>query len=119
MEAPDQVRGFVYALLTVVASVRIMAFYTYIMSCASNTAIYIGVTGNLLERVAQHKTGMGSRHTGKYRIRKLVYFEVHESLGEAILRERKLKRWRRDWKNNLIAKHNPKWSDLTMEVSFL
>lgn len=96
-----------------------MAFYTYIMSCASNTAIYIGVTGNLLKRVAEHKSGFGSEHTSKYRIRKLVYFEVHETLPEAIARERQLKRWRRVWKDELIAKTNPRWSDLTMEVSFL
>ncbi len=96
-----------------------MAFYTYIMSCASNTAIYIGVTGDLLKRVAEHKSGFGSEHTSKYRIRKLVYFEVHETLPEAIARERQLKRWRRVWKDELIAKTNPRWSDLTMEVSFL
>ena len=96
-----------------------MAFYTYIMSCASNTAIYIGVTGDILERVSQHKTGMGGLHTGKYRIRKLVYFEVHETLGEAIARERKLKRWRRGRKDDLINQYNPNWSDLAMETSFL
>ena len=96
-----------------------MAFYTYIMSCASNTAIYIGVTGDLLKRVAEHKSGFGSDHTSKYRIRKLVYFEVHETLPEAIARERLLKRWRRAWKDDLIRETNPHWSDLTMEVSFL
>ena len=96
-----------------------MAFYTYIMACASNTAIYIGVTGNIAQRVAQHKTGAGSVHTAKYRIRKLVYVEVHEDLGHAIARERKLKRWPRDWKNQLIAEANPMWLDLTMDTSFL
>ncbi len=96
-----------------------MAFYTYILSCASNTAIYIGVTGDLAARVAQHKTGRGSGHTAKYRIRKLVYFEAHETLPEAIARERKLKRWPRVWKNELIAGANPGWADLSMETSFL
>jgi putative endonuclease len=96
-----------------------MAFYTYIMSCASNTAIYIGATGDLSKRIAEHKSGFGSDHTAKYRIRKLVYFEVHETLPEAIARERKLTRWRRGWKNELIENFNPYWSDLTMEVSFL
>jgi putative endonuclease len=96
-----------------------MAFYTYIMACQSNTAIYIGVTGDLRARVYQHMLGHGSVHTSKYRIRKLVYFEAHESLPEAIARERKLKRWRRDWKNTLINENNPNWSDLAMEVSFL
>ena len=96
-----------------------MAFYTYVLTCKSNTALYIGVTGNLLHRVNQHKLGQGSAHTSKYLIRKLVHFEVFETLPEAIARERKLKRWRRAWKNDLISKTNPNWSDLTMEVSFL
>ena len=96
-----------------------MAFYTYILSCASNTAIYIGVTGDLLQRVAQHQTGRGSDHTSKYRIRKLVHFETFETLPEAIARERQLKRWRRAWKDELIGKSNPNWSDMTMEASFL
>lgn len=96
-----------------------MAFYTYIMACASNTAIYIGVTGNITQRVAQHKTGAGGVHTAKYRIRKLVYVEVHAELAQAIAREAKLKRWPREWKNQLIAEANPMWLDLTMDLSFL
>lgn len=96
-----------------------MAFHTYIAACRSNTAIYIGVTGNLQKRMAEHRSGLGSTHTGKYRIHKLVYFETHESLPEAIARERKLKRWRRAWKDALIKHHNPTWSDLVMEASFL
>ena len=96
-----------------------MAFYTYISACKSRTAIYIGVTGDLKKRMAEHKSGFGSDHTSRYRIRDLVYFETHETLDEAIARERKLKRWRRDWKNQLIEQTNPKWRDLCMEVSFL
>lgn len=96
-----------------------MAFYTYIMACNSNTAIYIGVTSNLPQRAEQHRLGKDSTHTAKYRIRKLIYFEAHETLHEAITRERKLKRWKRDWKNQLIAKANPMWADLSMEASYL
>ena len=96
-----------------------MAFYTYIMACNSNTAIYIGVASNLQLRVAQHRLGKGGTHTAKYNIRKLVYFEVYETLPEALAREKKLKRWRRGWKNDLIAKQNPMWADLAMEASFL
>ena len=95
-----------------------MAFHTYILACNSNTAIYTGVTGNLQHRVWQHASGAGGAHTAKYRIRKLVYFETYETLPEAIARERKLKRWRRAWKNALIEQDNPHWSDLTMELSF-
>ncbi len=95
-----------------------MAFHTYILTCQSNTAIYIGVTGDLRQRVWQHSLGKGGDHTAKYRIRKLVYFETHETLPAATARERKLKRWRRAWKNALIEQNNPNWSDLTMELSF-
>ena len=94
-----------------------MAFYTYIAACNSNTAIYVGVTGNLLRRMSQHHAGAGSVHTSKYRIRKLVWFETHDELAQAVARERRLKRWRRTWKDALIAEHNPSWSDLSMEVS--
>ena len=96
-----------------------MAFFTYIAACNSNTAIYIGVTGELKQRMAEHRSGQGAVHTAKYQIRKLVYFEIHETLHEAIARERKLKRWRREWKNSLIKENNPNWSDLIMEASFL
>lgn len=96
-----------------------MAFYTYIATCQSNTAIYIGVTGDLRKRMAEHRSGLGSVHTAKYRIRKLVYYEAHETLPEAIARERKLKRWRRAWKDALIKEINPNWSDLIMDTSFL
>ena len=58
-------------------------------------------------------------HTAKYRIRKLVYVEVHAELAQAIAREAKLKRWPREWKNQLIAEANPMWLDLTMDLSFL
>ncbi|MEM9351230.1 MAG: GIY-YIG nuclease family protein [Pseudomonadota bacterium] len=96
-----------------------MAFYTYIVACKARTAIYIGVTGDLHKRMVEQKSGFGSEHTRRYRIRDLVYFEVHEELAQAIARERKLKRWRRAWKDDRIKEYNPRWHDLTMEVSFL
>jgi putative endonuclease len=96
-----------------------MAFHVYILACNSNTAIYIGVASNLAQRCAQHRTGAGSIHTTKYRIKKLVYFETYETLSEACHRERQLKRWRRAWKNELIQQNNPHGSDLATEVSFL
>lgn len=95
-----------------------MAFHVYIMSCASNTARYIGVTCDLRRRVEQHRSGAGGVHTARYRIRKLVYFETHTVLDQAIARERALKRWHRAWKNELIGSVNPGWTDLAMEASF-
>ena len=97
LQVPDRVRDCVHPWLTMPRSSSRMAFHTYVLSCNSNTAIYIGVTGNLQQRAGQHRSGKGGVHTAKYRIRKLVYFETHDTLGEAIARERKLKRWPRAW----------------------
>ncbi|MDU8945111.1 GIY-YIG nuclease family protein [Ovoidimarina sediminis] len=96
-----------------------MAYHVYILSCASNTAIYIGSTQDLPQRLEQHRSGAGGTHTAKYRIRKLVHLETYGTRAEALERERKLKRWRRAWKNDLIAAANPGWRDLSMERSFL
>jgi len=94
-----------------------MAFYTYIAACKSNSAIYIGATEDVRRTMRLHATGKGCAHTAKYRIRKLVYFEQYHVFQDALTRAQKLKRWRRDWKNQLIVEQNPNWSDLLMEVS--
>jgi len=93
-----------------------MAYFTYILASKSGKAIYIGVTNDLRKRVGQHRGGAGSVHTARYNIHRLVYYEIHKKLEQALLQERKLKRWRRSWKNDLIQKHNPYWADLMMEV---
>lgn len=88
-------------------------YYIYIMTNKHNTVLYIGVTNNLGERVSAHMSGVGSNFTGKYRINKLVYYEAFAQIDEAIDREKRLKRWKRSWKNELIEKSNPKWEELT------
>jgi len=95
-----------------------MPYFTYILASKSGRAIYVGVTNDLRKRVGQHRRGAGSVHTAKYNIHRLVYFETDEELDLARAREYKLKRWRRSWKNALIEKNNPNWSDLVMEVPF-
>jgi putative endonuclease len=84
----------------------------YIMASAYNGTLYVGVTSNLPGRVQQHRDGHFDGHTGKYGIRRLVYFEVADTMEAAILREKQLKRWRRDWKRNVIERENPLWNDL-------
>ena len=75
--------------------------------------MYIGVTNNLAKRVDQHKIKINSdSFTGKYRLYKLVWFEEFKTSKEAIAIEKKIKKWRRDKKNWLIEKENPKWKDL-------
>ena len=87
--------------------------YVYIMSNIKRTVFYTGVTSDLKERVEQHKAGVGSVFTSKYKLYYLVYFERIFDIEEAIKREKQLKRWHRDWKINLIKSLNPEMLDLT------
>ena len=73
---------------------------------------YTGVTNNLERRVAKHRLGTGSNFTKKYNLHRLVWFEVHNDTSEAILREKRIKRWRRQWKIELIEAMNAEWKDL-------
>ncbi len=85
---------------------------TYIMASKFNGVIYIGVTSNLLQRVWQHKSGLIDGFTTKYFVHRLVYFEYHESMPDAIHREKQLKRKSRIHKRMLIESMNPNWVDL-------
>lgn len=82
-------------------------------------AIYIGVTGDLISGTEGHEVGRGSKFTAQYNVNRLVWFEEHDSMAEAIDREKSLKRYRREWKINLIEEHNPDWHnhDPVMGVS--
>jgi putative endonuclease len=77
-----------------------------------NGTLYIGVTSNLVQRIWQHKHGLAQGFTEKYAVHILVYYEQHESMSEAILREKQLKKWNRAWKIRLIEENNPDWIDL-------
>ena len=85
---------------------------TYIMASEKRGTLYIGVTSNLIQRVWQHKEGIAEGFSQRYGTKSLVYFEQHESMESAILREKQMKKWRRQWKLNLIAEQNPDWDDL-------
>ena len=90
--------------------------YVYFMTNQSNKVLYIGVTSNLERRVWEHKNHTdSSSFTAKYNCHKLVYFEHTNSIEVAIAREKQLKNWKREWKNQLIEKHNPEWEDLSAE----
>ncbi len=79
--------------------------------------MYIGVTNNLIKRVYDHKQNMVEGFTKQYNVHNLVYFEIHEDVHEAILREKQMKKWNRQWKINLIEKNNPEWNDLYNEIT--
>ncbi|MFY9307522.1 MAG: GIY-YIG nuclease family protein [Bacteroidia bacterium] len=85
--------------------------YVYILSNKNRTTFYIGVTNNLQRRVLEHRSGQG-KFTSRYNLTDLVYFELIPDIEEAILREKQLKRWHRDWKINLIKSKNPEMRDL-------
>ncbi|MFH0955610.1 MAG: GIY-YIG nuclease family protein [Candidatus Falkowbacteria bacterium] len=91
-------------------------YYVYIMASKRNGTLYIGVTSNLADRVDKHKNGMYDGFTKKYKIEKLVYYEVYSNAYGAISREKQLKDWKRDWKIQLIEKDNPAWRDLFNEI---
>jgi len=89
-------------------------YWVYIMASRSLT-LYIGVTGNLQRRVAQHKNRSFDGFTAQYNIDRLVYFEPYHYINNAINREKQLKRWRREKKLALIKSMNPTWIDLSAD----
>lgn len=91
---------------------NVYQFYVYILSSQKNGTLYIGVTNNLQRRVYEHKVGLGSKFTSKYGVSNLVYFETYQNIDDAILREKRLKKWNRSWKIELIEKENRDWLDL-------
>ncbi|MFI5159642.1 MAG: GIY-YIG nuclease family protein [Sphingobacteriales bacterium] len=86
--------------------------YIYIMSNTYRTTFYIGVTSNLAVRVSQHINNVGSQFVKKYKLFDLVYYEHFERITDAIDREKQLKNWHHDWKENLIKSMNPEMNDL-------
>jgi putative endonuclease len=90
-------------------------FYVYILQSASCRALYIGITNNLHHRVFQHKTHQNEGFTDDYNATRLVYWEKFGGAGNAIAREKQLKRWRREKKMWLIETMNPKWRDLAAD----
>lgn len=84
----------------------------YIMASARNGVLYVGVTSCLHDRVAIHKQDLIDGFTKKYAVHRLVYYEMHETMEQAIQRETSIKKWKRGWKVRLIHEMNPEWLDL-------
>ncbi|OGT37354.1 MAG: excinuclease ABC subunit C [Gammaproteobacteria bacterium RIFCSPHIGHO2_12_FULL_38_14] len=82
-------------------------YYVYIMSNKKYGTLYTGITNNLIRRIYEHKESLIDGFTKKYKIHQLVYYEIHEDIHEAILREKQIKKWNRAWKINLIEQNNP------------
>lgn len=94
-----------------------MQYYVYIMTNKRKGTLYIGVTSNLKKRVYQHKNETYPGFSQKYKTKILVYFEIHTYMYHAVIREKRIKKWKRDWKVSLIESMNPKWHDLYGEIS--
>jgi putative endonuclease len=88
----------------------------YIMASAPLGTLYVGVTSELLSRVAQHREGLREGFTSRYGVKRLVWIEWHDSIVAAIHREKRLKKYPRAWKINLIEQDNPRWEDLFPEL---
>ena len=87
-------------------------YYIYILTNRKKGVLYIGVTGNLIKRIWEHKNKVINGFSKKYNTDKLVYVENYTDPESAILREKRLKKWKRDWKIKLIESNNPEWKDL-------
>jgi putative endonuclease len=91
--------------------------YIYILASKKHGTLYTGVTADLIKRIYEHKHDLVPGFTQKYKVHQLVYFEIFEDIREAIQRETCIKRWKRDWKIELIEKANPEWTDLYDKIA--
>ena len=92
-------------------------YYIYILASKRNGTLYIGVTNSLSRRSFQHKLKENPKSfTAKYNATRLVYFETYGYIQDAIQREKRLKKWKRQWKIELIEKENPTWRDLSLDM---
>ena len=88
----------------------------YILASQRNGTLYIGVTSDLVQRVWQHKNDVVEGFAKKYGVHSLVYYELHDDMENAILREKRIKKWNRAWKLRLIEEKNPEWNDLYASI---
>ena len=93
------------------------SFYVYILASGIGGTLYIGVTNDLIRRVAEHRLKLVKSFTKKYEVDRLVYFEQFDDAESAIRREKRLKKWNRAWKIRLIEEHNPNWDDLYQGIA--
>ena len=90
----------------------------YILSSKRNGALYAGVTSQLLGRIYQHRTELFDGFAKENGVKRLVWYEAHDTMEQAILREKRIKAWKRQWRINLIEASNPDWRDLAVDLGF-
>jgi len=87
-------------------------YYVHLLASKPHGTLYVGVTSDLDRRLSEHKNKLVPGFTKRYRVDRLVWFEVHDLIEAAIRREKQIKEWKREWKINLIERDNPRWIDL-------
>ena len=97
---------------------RMRKAWVYILTNKRNGTLYVGVTSNLRRRMQEHRHGLVEGFTKRYGLKRLVWFEQHESIAAAIRREKNLKKYPRQWKLRLIEEMNPQWKDLNEDADF-
>ncbi len=93
-----------------------MSYWVYILASAPGGTLYVGMTSDLVRRVYEHREGFANGFSRKYDVKRLVYFEQHETAMNAIQCEKNIKHWPRRWKIDLIVRQNPSWNDLYDEI---
>jgi putative endonuclease len=94
-----------------------LPYYVYMLASGRRGTLYVGVTNDLIKRVYEHRNDLVPGFTAKYRVHRLVWFEIHDDVREAIAKEKRMKRWRRAWKVELIEKENEDWHDLWPSIA--
>ncbi len=94
-----------------------MSAWVYILASKKNGTLYVGVTNNLVRRIYEHREAMAESFTKKYNVKRLVYFEEHQTIPLALQREKNLKHRVRKHKITLIEKSNPNWNDLWFTIT--
>jgi putative endonuclease len=97
---------------------RDFAPVVYLLASKRNGTLYAGVTSDLIGRIHQHRQGFVPGFTRDYHIKRLVWFEQHSTMEQAFLREKRIKKWNRAWKLELIETANPEWRDLAEDLGF-
>ncbi len=94
-----------------------VSYWVYILASRPRGTLYVGVTNDRLRRVVEHREGVAEGFTREYGVKMLAYFEQHDSIEAAIEREKRVKRWARSWKIDLIRSKNPDWRDLFDDIA--
>jgi len=94
-------------------------YFVYILASKKNGVLYIGVTNDIERRIKEHKNKIVKGFTSRYNVDQLVYLEKYNEINEAIKREKRLKKWNRQWKIDLIEKDNPEWNDISSDWNYI